>query len=80
MTYEFSVSKVFEKIMFKMNPYNFASFYLFSGIYDHVMEGDPLKAIECSLLISPDMFESRTDVLFDLLALYFVELVRAKNW
>ena len=44
------------------------------------MEGDPLKAIECSLLISPDMFESSKDVLFDLLALHFVELVRANNW
>ena len=44
------------------------------------MEGNPLKAMELSLQLAPDLFQDDKDVLFDLLTLHFVELVRAKNW
>lgn len=48
-------------------------------IYDHVLEGNVLKAIELTNQLAVDLLTSKPDVHFDLLTLHFVELVRAKD-
>jgi hypothetical protein len=51
-----------------------------AAIYDHVLEGNVLKAIELTNQLAVDLLTSKPDVHFDLLTLHFVELVRAKDW
>lgn len=51
-----------------------------AAIYNHVLEGNVLKAIELANQLAVDLLTSNPDVHFDLLTLHFVELVRAKDW
>lgn len=51
-----------------------------AAIYNHVLEGNVLKAIELTNQLAVDLLGSNPDVHFDLLTLHFVELVRAKDW
>ncbi|XP_024396244.1 uncharacterized protein [Physcomitrium patens] len=48
-------------------------------IYNHVLEGNALKAIELTNELAVDLLTSNPDVHFDLLILHFIELVRAKD-
>jgi hypothetical protein len=48
-------------------------------IYNHVLEGNVLKAIELTNELAVDLLSTNQDVHFDLLTLHFVELVRAKD-
>jgi len=47
-------------------------------IYNHVLEGNVLKAIELTNQLAVDLLAAHSDVHFELLTLHFVELVRAK--
>jgi hypothetical protein len=51
-----------------------------AAIYNHVLEGNVLKAIELTNELAVDLLSTNQDVHFDLLTLHFVELVRAKDW
>jgi len=51
-----------------------------AAIYNRVLEGNVLKAIELTDQLAVDLLASNPDVHFDLLTLHFVELVRAKDW
>lgn len=51
-----------------------------AAIYNHVLEGNVLKAIELTDQLAVDLLASHPDVHFALLTLHFVELVRAKDW
>lgn len=51
-----------------------------AAIYNHVLEGNVLKAIELTNQLAVDLLANNKDVHFDLLTLHFVELVRAKDW
>jgi hypothetical protein len=48
-------------------------------IYNHVLEGNVLKAVELTNLLAVDLLPTNKDVHFELLTLHFVELVRAKD-
>jgi hypothetical protein len=49
-------------------------------IYNHVLEGNVLKAVELTNQLAVDLLPTNKDVHFELLTLHFVELVRAKDW
>jgi hypothetical protein len=51
-----------------------------AAIYNHVLEGNVLKAVELTNQLAVDLLPTNKDVHFELLTLHFVELVRAKDW
>ncbi|EFJ08976.1 hypothetical protein SELMODRAFT_145745 [Selaginella moellendorffii] len=48
-------------------------------IYNHVMGGEPLKAIDLTNGVAPGLLLDNKDLHFDLLTLHFIELVRSRN-
>eukprot|EP00245_Coleochaete_scutata_P002858 TRINITY_DN14044_c0_g1_i1.p1 TRINITY_DN14044_c0_g1~~TRINITY_DN14044_c0_g1_i1.p1 ORF type:complete len:231 (-),score=51.49 TRINITY_DN14044_c0_g1_i1:15-707(-) len=48
-------------------------------IYNHIMKGEVMKAIELTNELASGLLGSNNDIYFELLALHFIELVRAKN-
>ncbi|KAL6845459.1 hypothetical protein ACP4OV_024954 [Aristida adscensionis] len=49
------------------------------AIFNLVLEGNALKAIELTEELAPKLLENDTDLHFDLLSLHFVELVRSRK-
>jgi len=53
---------------------------LFPAIFNSVLEGNALKAIELTEELAPNLLEKDMDLHFDLLSLHFIELVRSRKW
>jgi len=56
------------------------SMILFPAIFNSVLEGNALKAIELTEELAPNLLENDMDLHFDLLSLHFIELVRSRKW
>lgn len=50
------------------------------AIFNFVLEGNALKAIELTEEMAPNLLENDMDLHFDLLSLHFIELVRSKKF
>jgi hypothetical protein len=53
---------------------------LFPAIFNCVLEGNALKAIELTEELASNLLENDMDLHFDLLSLHFIELVRSRKW
>jgi len=62
-------------VLFVSNSLDFLS-----AIFNFVLEGNALKAIELTEEMAPNLLENDMDLHFDLLSLHFIELVRSRKW